>query len=302
MTRTPLPTTARNRTEAIVGRVIVGLAWTAQAIAVGAYGSVLVTSPAWRTVPAFALASLGLFILGMVGVWGISLAEEQRIFYSRGKALMSRKLGLVGHGGVLFIAATAAAPLPNLPRAATWVVLASVALIAVGTWAARMQLLFLPPEDQAVIDALTNRETQDRAAAFDASEKQRRHARLSAIVGSLGYDLTDRVPSTPAPKQENQEYTWDIPQRKHDPLVYFIRNGNRLKIGTTTELKRRIRTLSLRAENVVLLIPGGQPHERALHAQFADLRIGNSEWFAYEGALPEFVTSQNRLARKEEAK
>ncbi|WP_406082998.1 GIY-YIG nuclease family protein (plasmid) [Streptomyces zaomyceticus] len=288
--------------EVIVGRFIVGLAWMAQAVAIGAYGSVLLTSPAWRTVPGLALACLGLFVLGMAGVWGVSLAEEQRIFYARGKAMLSRKLGFIGHGGVLFAAATAAAALPNPGRAATWVVLASVALTAAGTWAARMQLLFLPPEDQAVIGAITQREAQARAAAFDASEKERRHARLSAIVGSLGYDLTDRAPNTPAPEPETPEYAWDIPPRKHEPVVYFIRNGNRLKIGTTTELKRRIRTLALRAENVVLLVPGGQPIERTFHAQFADLRIGNSEWFAYSGTLVAFVTAQNRLARKEEAK
>ncbi|MFW3477316.1 GIY-YIG nuclease family protein [Streptomyces microflavus] len=67
-------------------------------------------------------------------------------------------------------------------------------------------------------------------------------------------------------------------------------------------MKRRIRTLALRAENVVLLLDGSKPLEKKLHQQFADLRIGNTEWFAYDEALITFITEQNRLARKEQTK
>jgi hypothetical protein len=67
-------------------------------------------------------------------------------------------------------------------------------------------------------------------------------------------------------------------------------------------VRRRIRTLALRAENVALLQNGDRRIERQLHQQFADLRIGNTEWFAYETPLTDYVTEQNRLARKEEAK
>lgn len=96
---------------------------------------------------------------------------------------------------------------------------------------------------------------------------------------------------------------WQIPSGKHDSLVYFIRNGNRMKIGITTELKRRIRTLALRSENIALLLSGDRRFERQLHGQFSDLRVGNTEWFAYEGALAKYVTDQiARITRKDQGK
>ncbi|MFE5482994.1 GIY-YIG nuclease family protein [Streptomyces sp. NPDC056527] len=302
MTRTPLPTTARNRTEVVLERFIITLAWVMQAIAAATYVTVMVTSPMWRELPTLPVLTLGLFTISMIILWPLCLIEEQRTFYDRSKASLFRKATLVCHASVLLIAALAVADMPIEEQGVTWGVLGACGLCALGVWAARMHMLFLPAEDQAVIDALAQREAHDRAAAFDASEKERRHARLSAIVGALGYDLSDRTPTDTDREPEAPQYAWDIPARKHDPLVYFIRNGNRIKIGTTTELKRRIRTLALRPENVVLLVSGGQPLERAFHKQFADLRIGTTEWFAHDGALADFITDQNRLARKEEAK
>lgn len=75
----------------------------------------------------------------------------------------------------------------------------------------------------------------------------------------------------------------------HDPAVYFIRNGDRVKIGTTQNLRRRTAALSLRPENVLLTVYGGADVERQLHDRFRDLRVGNTEWFRYDAPLTEFI-------------
>jgi hypothetical protein len=79
----------------------------------------------------------------------------------------------------------------------------------------------------------------------------------------------------------------------HDPVVYFIRNGDRVKIGTTRNLRGRVTTLSLRPENVLLTIYGGADVERELHARFRDLRVGNTEWFRYVAPLTGFINSRS---------
>ena len=42
----------------------------------------------------------------------------------------------------------------------------------------------------------------------------------------------------------------------HSPVVYFIRIGDRVKIGTTTRLALRVQSLTLSLEDVAMLIPG----------------------------------------------
>lgn len=286
----------------IIDRALATIAWTCQAGAAALYLTATFESDAWRKMlandPVFTV-SVWACAPALALVWMTALREEQVHYYNRRVRTFQRKIRNFGHFGLLFIAACSAADQKD--RIGLWVLMGMAVLISTGTWVAWMQTRTLPAEDQAVIDAIHDREAQQTAEAYDVSEKERRRKRLSAIVAGLGYQLTD-TPDQPAHQDEQTADTWQIPARKHAPLVYFIRNGNRVKIGTSTEVKRRIRTLALRAENVVLLLNGGQALERSLHKQFADLRIGNTEWFAYDGALIDFIADQNRLARKEQAK
>lgn len=79
----------------------------------------------------------------------------------------------------------------------------------------------------------------------------------------------------------------------HDPLVYFIRNGARIKIGWTTNLKGRLSALSLPADAAVLTVPGGPQTEKEMHALFANLRVGRTEWFEITPELEAFIASRN---------
>jgi len=65
-------------------------------------------------------------------------------------------------------------------------------------------------------------------------------------------------------------------------LVYYVRFGDRVKIGTTANLKGRLH--SLPHDEVLATEPGSYPIERARHAAFADLRV-TGEWFRYEEPL-----------------
>jgi hypothetical protein len=288
------------RLTSVVERVVCGVAWATQAVAATAYTVAIYRPAAWQPTldkDPVDVAFMWLFGICMTLIWAISLWDEQRRFYDRRTQRGSRRVGLSCHLGVLLIATLAVAGSPH--RIGWWAVLALLCFCAIATWGSWMQARLLPDEDQAVIDAIIHGEAAQRAAVYDASEREKRRVRLTAIVESLGYTLTD-APPVPAKPAETPAIRWTIPAGKHAPLVYFIRNGNRLKIGTTTELKRRIRTLALRPENVALLVDGDRRREHEYHKQFAEHRIGATEWFAYEGTLVDFVHEQAaRISREE---
>lgn len=289
-------TAATRPSERAASRVLGTLAWLAQAGMATMYAAVLVQPDAWRTMYAtdpVQTALLWSYAGSMALVWAGSLWQEQGSFYHRTLQDLFRKLGLLAHISILVISLVAAIALPA--RIALWSVLPVMSFFVICVWRVWMRSLFLPPEDQAVVDAITAQQARQAAALREAADQEFRRTRLNGIVTKLGYQITD-----PATNDDSGPVTWQVPARKHAPLVYFIRNGNRLKIGTSTEVKRRIRTLALRAENIVLLLDGGKPLESQMHDRFKDLRIGNTEWFAYEGALVDYVQTETaRLTRKD---
>jgi hypothetical protein len=78
---------------------------------------------------------------------------------------------------------------------------------------------------------------------------------------------------------------------QHSPVVYFVVNGDRVKIGTTQSLRNRIRRLCLRVDDIALVLHGAQDYERRLHERFAPQRVGDSEWFELAGDLAAFVST-----------
>lgn len=73
--------------------------------------------------------------------------------------------------------------------------------------------------------------------------------------------------------------------RKHQ-IVYYMRIGNRVKIGTTTNLKVRLEAIN--PEELLCTEPGGHPLEKQRHRQFAALRT-HGEWFRLEGELQQHI-------------
>lgn len=66
-------------------------------------------------------------------------------------------------------------------------------------------------------------------------------------------------------------------------VVYYLRYGDRVKIGTTGNPRQRF--AAILHEEVMAFERGGRPLEQRRHAEFADDRLGTSEWFAFSTAI-----------------
>ena len=93
------------------------------------------------------------------------------------------------------------------------------------------------------------------------------------------------------------------PQRKKASLVYFIRDGDRVKIGHS--VKPTVRLAALRTHRqleLLLTIPGGQKREGALHRKFAKFRVQDTtsrEWFQYVPEIKNYIAGlKSRKKRK----
>ena len=73
--------------------------------------------------------------------------------------------------------------------------------------------------------------------------------------------------------------------------VYFIRWGDRIKIGTAVDVFARCRALSLPEDAVIAVVPGGRKEEHELHVRFAATRIPKSEWFHESEELLQHIES-----------
>jgi len=69
-------------------------------------------------------------------------------------------------------------------------------------------------------------------------------------------------------------------------VVYYMRVGNRVKIGYSTNLEGRI--AAVMPEEVLAVEPGGRMLEEVRHRQFADLHV-TREWFRHESPLTEHI-------------
>jgi hypothetical protein len=76
--------------------------------------------------------------------------------------------------------------------------------------------------------------------------------------------------------------------RRRPAWIYFISDGDRVKIGYTARNPHRrlkqLQTGSSRRLYLLAAMPGTMADERALHERFASLRV-SGEWFAIEPAL-----------------
>jgi hypothetical protein len=74
--------------------------------------------------------------------------------------------------------------------------------------------------------------------------------------------------------------------------VYFIRVGDRVKIGLSRDVERRLRAHQISSPDPLSiwhLVEGDLETERRLHRQFADARI-RGEWFRITPEIEAFVS------------
>jgi Meiotically up-regulated gene 113 len=83
----------------------------------------------------------------------------------------------------------------------------------------------------------------------------------------------------------------------HQPVVYFAQAGDRVKIGTTTNLPVRLKAIisySGHDPQILLVVPGGRTEERQVHELFRKDRI-RGEWFTMSPRLMEFIAERADL-------
>lgn len=78
--------------------------------------------------------------------------------------------------------------------------------------------------------------------------------------------------------------------RSERSVVYFIRFGDRFKIGTTINLDRRM--MEIQHDEVLLVIPGSHDIERVQHQRFTAHQV-RGEWFEWN---PETEAMVRKLA------
>lgn len=82
----------------------------------------------------------------------------------------------------------------------------------------------------------------------------------------------------------------------HKEVVYYIKFGDRIKIGTTTNLKRRLDNLPF--DQILGIEPGGVDVERQRHEQFATDRVSGREWFTPSEALMSHIAKLKKNPRR----
>jgi hypothetical protein len=130
-------------------------------------------------------------------------------------------------------------------------------------------------------------------AAFEDALRMAQPAAPAVLFPPALPRLKPRKPQPPsAPAGPLGEPVDDIPAlfgQAHAPIVYFLRNGSRVKIGVSQNIKRRVAALSLRPDDVIRAEHGHQEWERSQHGRFAELRVDDTEWFELRGALAEYL-------------
>lgn len=142
------------------------------------------------------------------------------------------------------------------------------------------------PELDAVLRKLL--EAKDCAARAVVYAQQETTEIDSSVIGSPDGPVGARL----------ETFDALLSVKRHAPVVYFIRNGNRVKIGTTQNLKGRASGLSLRVKDIVRVEHGGVNHERDLHVRFAAQRIGNTEWFELRGAVADHIARRETIQER----
>lgn len=83
---------------------------------------------------------------------------------------------------------------------------------------------------------------------------------------------------------------------RHADLVYFLIRGEHVKIGTTCNLPRRVRSMQQPITDVLAVQPGGRDAEQEWHRRFAHLNdretYGGKEWFHATDELLEAIAAE----------
>jgi hypothetical protein len=143
----------------------------------------------------------------------------------------------------------------------------------------------IDPDDPALPHILQAAMDLDRFG-FDISDLD--NVRRIIEVGRKSYADLHATESRAVSTREGRMLT-DIT----NSVVYYMRIGNRVKIGFTTNLSQRLTQIN--PEELMATEPGDTGLEQRRHGQFRELRT-HGEWFRLEGALADHIAELVRRA------
>lgn len=266
----------------------------------GLVGVLTLISIVWSTISIGSLLGNGVGYLAALLFdvsWAVCLLLEWKARFDPTKRAFPRNLGWVLLFVTMGFIAWHGLQVGNVPLA---VVGACVSLFAKVLWMGIMKHVDRDLSDeqrQWVIKTIG-----DANARMAVAQVMRQVARVEdeAVAHKLaietsrrGFEIEPTKTEQELPKSKIIDVSWfwshdDL----HVPVVYFILNGNMVKIGTTTRLRRRVRTLSLRMSNVIWVEPGGLDEESRLHRMFGHLRSENTEWFEFDEEIAEYINER----------
>lgn len=146
-----------------------------------------------------------------------------------------------------------------------------------------------PPDDEPQyldeVDKLTELQREDFW--------RRMRALASAGIKLLPHQFVELIEAVTSPVPEISDQPSQPAHADKVAVVYYLKFADRIKIGTTTNLK--VRLTAIPHDEVLATEPGGYKLEKARHAQFAEARI-RGEWFQ---ATTELLAHAQRLATKD---
>jgi hypothetical protein len=234
--------------------------------------------------------------------WIMCMAVEWLARYDRRRARMPR---IAGHIALAVAMAAVAAHGWLEGHHAIGVIGAAVSGLVKGLWTVVLGYYAAPldPRTQAWVEQQLAEAGAQQALIPVQRQLLRSRGAVQAERLSLGAGTTDaqdaavdeELPKAPRPSTELRGPAGtpveDLSSLRgmHGPIVYFLGNGNRVKIGTTRDLMSRIGKLCLRFDNLLCAFHGGHDIERRFHSLFAAYRVGTSEWFEIRGELADFI-------------
>lgn len=99
------------------------------------------------------------------------------------------------------------------------------------------------------------------------------------------------VPFTDEQREEMRRRHAEEPERhEREGVVYFVRSGDHVKIGTTLHINKRFGEIQAPNTELLATEPGYLHRESLLHSKFAKFRA-NGEWFRLEPALVRYINA-----------
>ena len=146
-------------------------------------------------------------------------------------------------------------------------------------------------QKEAVERIWTSRRYQTRTEAIAAIHALGIRVSKTYLYGTFG------IPEKPAlDPSEVAKIGKQKPFRQRKQYVYFIRNGNTVKIGHSHSPHKRMadmRTANHAKLEMLAITDGGRMREKVLHKKFAKLRL-SGEWFTLAPEITKYISGLKR--------